>query len=391
MGNPNDNKVSFEEAYQKLHGAYIKRLENSIEAIENILTQKQLGPLKKEALQRAVFLVHGLAGSATTFGFPEISAGAKKCDVFLEKVIASMATDQAMTETDFESFEKMMLALQESCKTALKNKDAKKPIQGPDNAPTNSELSETHQFFVLVVDDDEHLSALLAEKLKQKNIRVIVAGNGQSALNVLTREVPDLIILDIKMPGISGHEVLQRLKQDPQFLRIPIIMLTGQTEQKDVVSALHAGAIDYIVKPVDLDHLIARAEKVLDASRYEIVVADNDALLLQLIGNWYREKGFRVKLLEDGKKAWDYIISNVPDLVILDRMMPGLEGLSVLKNMREEDSTRHIPVMILSARKQERDVAEAMKRGAQDYLAKPFVPDDLIDRSLKLLKKKEKK
>jgi DNA-binding response OmpR family regulator len=182
--------------------------------------------------------------------------------------------------------------------------------------------------------------------------------------------------------------MLRRLKHNPEFVKIPIIMLTAQTEQKDVVSALHAGAIDYMIKPVDMDQLVARVEKTLEASLYEIVVADNDELLLQLLGNWYRERGFKVKLIDDGKKAWDYIMSNLPDLVVLDRMMPGMEGLGILSNMRNSESTQNIPVIILSARKQDRDIAEAMKRGAQDYIAKPFIPEELIERSMKLLKKK---
>lgn len=382
----NEKKQSFEEIYKKLHSDYVARLENSIEAINNIITQKQLGPLKKDALERAVFFAHGLAGSGTTFGFPEVSADARKIDTFLEKILQTMGADQALGDTDFEVLEKMMYALQESCKKALQDKDAKKPIQSQDNTPKSADSLE--EFLVLVVDDDINLGDFVSERLKQKGIRVLTARDGNAALTILTRETPDLIILDIMMPGITGHEVLRRIKQDPQFFKIPIIMLTAQTEQKDVVSALHGGAIDYVVKPVDMDKLIIRVEKVLDSSRYEIVVADNDALLLQLIGNWYREKGFRVKLLEDGQKAWNYIIAHVPDLVVLDRMMPGLEGLSVLKNMREEESTQDIPVIILSARKQERDIAEAMKRGAQAYLAKPFIPDDLMERSMKLLRKK---
>lgn len=381
-------KPTFEQTYQKLHRAYITRLENSIEAINNIILQKQLGPINKEALERATQLVHGLAGSGTTFGFPDVSACARKIDIFLEKTVSTMAPGQIMNEADYESFEKMMYELQDICRKSLENKDLKEPVQNFNNTPKTNLQADAKPFIVLVVDDDEHLGDLISERLKQKNIRVMTARDGKAALSVLQRDTPHLIILDIMMPGISGHEVLQKLKQDPQYLNIPIIMLTGQTEQKDVVSALHAGAIDYLVKPVDMDKLITRVEKILEASCYEIVVADNDALLLQLIGNWYREKGFRVKLLDDGKKAWDYIIAHVPDLVILDRMMPGLEGLAVLQNMRNENSTQDIPVIILSARKQERDIAEAMKRGAQDYLAKPFIPDDLIERSLKLLKKK---
>jgi DNA-binding response OmpR family regulator/HPt (histidine-containing phosphotransfer) domain-containing protein len=377
-----DKPSSFNEAYQKLHKAYVTRLENSIQAIDNILNQQQMGPLKKDVLERAMQLAHGLAGSGSTFGFPEVSKAGKKIDVFLEKILAALPVGGTISDSDFNEFEKMMYELQQTCEMELQNAP-KTPAISQDNTPAKG----SQDFFVLVVDDDENLSGFVHEKLRAKGIRSVVAPDGQKALDIIYKEIPDLIILDIMMPGISGHELLQRLKQDSQFLRIPIIMLTGQADQKDVASALHAGAIDYVIKPVDIDELVTKVKKILDASRYEILVADNDTLLLQLMGNWYREKGFRVKLVEDGKKAWDYIVSHAPDLVVLDRMMPGLEGLSILKNMRQEDATQDIPVIILSARKQEHDVAEALKRGAQDYLGKPFIPDDLIERSYKLLKK----
>ena len=81
------------------------------------------------------------------------------------------------------------------------------------------------------------------------------------------------------------------------------------------------------------------------------------------------------------------ILKTLPDLVILDRMMPGMDGLAVLKNIREEQATANIPVIVLSARKEQRDIDMGMKFGANDYMVKPFLPDDLLGRSLKLLKK----
>jgi DNA-binding response OmpR family regulator len=188
------------------------------------------------------------------------------------------------------------------------------------------------------------------------------------------------------MPGISGHEVLRRLKQDPDFVAVPVIMLTAQTEQKDVVSALHSGAIDYVIKPVDPEKLVARIGRTLDAARYTVMIADNDHLILQLLGSKYRNRGFKVTAADDGKAAWDQILKTLPDLVILDRMMPGMDGIAVLKNIRQEESTKNIPVIILSARKEERDIEIGMNFGASDYVVKPFLPDDLMTRSLKLLK-----
>jgi DNA-binding response OmpR family regulator len=380
---------SYEDAYRQLHAAYIVRLRDSLAAIDNILAQKQIAPLAKDTLERAMHLAHGLAGSGTTFGFPDITAAGRRVDQHLDKIVRDMKPDDIMDEESFAAFHRQMMDLRAACETASKlaATPAAKAAERAKDAPS---VDAKAGFSVLVVDDDEHMLRLLSQRLQQRNIRVVPAPNGNAALAALSKHAPDLIILDIMMPGLSGHEVLQRLKQDSQYVSIPILMLTSQAQRQDVVSALHAGAIDYVVKPVDPDHLVSRVEKILDATRYDVLIADNDPLILQLLDSKFRNRGFRVRLVDDGKKAWEQIMTYLPDLVILDRMMPGLEGLGVLQNIRQEPSTKDIPVIVLSARKTERDIEDGMKRGAQLYVGKPFIPDDLIAQSLKILKERKK-
>ncbi len=114
---------------------------------------------------------------------------------------------------------------------------------------------------ILVVDDDRSLTAIVSLKLSQRNFGVMTAHNGGEALRAAKERHPDLIILDINMPGPSGHDVLRSLKQDPELAKIPVLMLTASAKQHDVVGALHSGAMDYIVKPIDINDLVARVEK----------------------------------------------------------------------------------------------------------------------------------
>ena len=388
--NPDDIEMrprpSYEDAYRQLKAGFITRLGNSITVIDNIIAQQQVGPLSITDLERAMNLGHGLAGSGTTFGFPAVTDAGRKIDSFLERLLRNMQEGEVMGDEDREVFENLMQALKKSCESALTDK-------GENSGPSKSALSKSAQdeiketYHVLLVDDDESILDIITLKLRQIGIRVTIARTGDAALRVIGKEIPDLIVLDIMMPGISGHEVLRRLKQDADFVNVPVIMLTSKTEQKDVVSALHGGAIDYVIKPVDPEKLVVRINRTLDAGRFTVMIADNDHLILQLLDSKYRNRGFKVMTADDGKEAWNQILKNLPDLVILDRMMPGLDGLAVLKNIREEKATAHIPVIVLSARKEQRDIDMGMKFGANDYLAKPFLPDDLLNRSLKLLRK----
>ena len=126
-----------------------------------------------------------------------------------------------------------------------------------------------------------------------------------------------------------------------------------------------------------------------DGAGYHVVIADNDPELLALLQAALEHYGFRVSAIGDGKEAWDVIFKGLPDLVILDRMMPGMDGLSVVKNMRAEPETMDIPVLVLSARKEERDIKIGLEHGATDYMTKPCMPDDLVNRCFALLRQKD--
>lgn len=377
--------LNYEDSYRRLHDTYVKRLGQSIDVIDNILSQKNIGTLSRETLNRAMHMAHGLAGSGTTFGFPRVTAAGQKVDIFLLKAFKNLGDAEILKDADYKIYEQLMIDLRNVCCESLKNEESSNCGR---KAQPNKKVSGTlsKDFSVLIIDDDNHLSDLLSVRLRQKNIQAFYASDGEGALKIINHKTPDLIVLDIGLPGLSGHDILRRLKQDPEYVSIPILMLTAHAQEQDVVSALHSGAIDYIIKPVDMDQLVARVEKLLDVSLYTIVIADNDPLILQLLDRKFRHRGFKVKLAEDGEKAWNQIFKTLPDLVVLDRMMPGMEGLAVLKKMKSEDSTSNIPVIILSARNQDRDFEEAMKRGASHYMTKPFIIDDLIDKSLKLLK-----
>ena len=109
---------------------------------------------------------------------------------------------------------------------------------------------------VLLVDDEQEFVETLADRLKMRDLEATTARNGEEALSVVKQEEPDVILLDLKMPGIDGIEVLRRLKK--AYPNVQVIMLTGHGSEKDEEAARSLGAFDYIKKPVDLDALVPR-------------------------------------------------------------------------------------------------------------------------------------
>jgi two-component system, OmpR family, phosphate regulon response regulator PhoB len=116
---------------------------------------------------------------------------------------------------------------------------------------------------ILLAEDEKQIADMIAFKLTNGGHQVVRAADGEQAITLAAQSVPDLILLDVMMPGLSGFEVLRRLKGDTTMRSIPVIMVTAKGHERDVLNGLRGGAIDYIVKPFSLKELSARVELAL--------------------------------------------------------------------------------------------------------------------------------
>ena len=119
---------------------------------------------------------------------------------------------------------------------------------------------------ILIADDEEHLGYLVKFKLEKEGFDVIWKKDGRQALEAVQEERPDLVILDVMMPGLTGFEVLEAIKADPELKDTPVIMLTASGQEADTVKGIDMGAADYIVKPFRPAELVARIRRCLPGS-----------------------------------------------------------------------------------------------------------------------------
>lgn len=133
---------------------------------------------------------------------------------------------------------------------------------------------------ILVVDDERDLLDLVVYNLKKSGYETLTAGDGKQALSQVSKTQPDLIILDVMMPGLSGTEVLTRLRADPATAKLPVILLTAKSEEVDQVVGLTVGADDYVTKPFSMKVLMARVESLLRRSKGPVA----DRQMLELAG-----------------------------------------------------------------------------------------------------------
>ena len=204
---------------------------------------------------------------------------------------------------------------------------------------------------VLVVEDNPDLATIVRGMLEAEGYRVMVAPDGAAGLVAASRVRPMTILLDLLLPQATGWEVLQRLKADPLTADIPIIVVSILEQQR---LGLLMGATGYLVKPLDRDRLLGLLHNLIPAKATapHALVVDDEAELRELLVTLLREEGFVVDSAEDGVVALEHITTTLPDVVLLDLMMPRLDGFAVLEWLRghTNPAIRDLPVVLVTGK-----------------------------------------
>jgi CheY-like chemotaxis protein/nitrogen-specific signal transduction histidine kinase len=201
---------------------------------------------------------------------------------------------------------------------------------------------------VLVIDDDPTVRELLQRSLNKEGIRVVSAAGGEEGLRLARELHPTAITLDVMMPGMDGWAVLTALKADAKLADIPVIMLTI-VDDKNLGYAL--GASDYLTKPVDRDRLIAILKKYRGkgSSRLVLVVED-DAAAREILLRTLKKEGWTVTAAENGRVALQRVAQQRPALILLDLMMPEMDGFQFVEALRAREAWRSIPIIVVTAK-----------------------------------------
>ncbi len=315
---------------------------------------------------------HSLRGTGRTYGYPEISATATAMEDAMDK-----GSDQPIMAA-------LARAVLAACDSALGGRQDGPAVKKEDSVIEPAASARVEKPVMLVVDDDPAIRGML-QQMMSRDAEIFTASDSAEALDLIHQKKPDLVVLDDRMPGMTGLELLERLRADGSALPAQIVMLTANNKTPDIISGMSAGAVDYITKPFEPDRLINRIRNLLRCLKTTILIADDDAAVQGLLRHKFRMLGFRLMQALDGEEAIRLARETRPQLAIIDRMMPGLDGLAVLQMMREEETLRDIPVILLTAKRQNKDVVQGFHLGATDYIVKPFMPDEVVARAMRLL------
>jgi hypothetical protein len=222
---------------------------------------------------------------------------------------------------------------------------------------------------VLVIDDDPSARALVRRHLAKAGYRVEEAEDGKTGLARARAAPPDVITLDVMMPGMDGWAVLTALKTDPKLADVPVIMLTILDEQH---LGFSLGATDYLTKPIDRRRLVEAVRR--GASRSGdgegVLVVEDDPDTRAVLRRTLERAGWGVTEAENGRVALERLAAGTPRLVLLDLMMPEMDGFEFLEAMRRRPGLRTLPVIVLTAKDLTDDDRRRLNGGVQEIVQK---------------------
>ncbi|HEV2210693.1 MAG TPA: response regulator [Verrucomicrobiae bacterium] len=222
--------------------------------------------------------------------------------------------------------------------------------QGTDEALTVKGLSELNRgrSTVLVIDDEVNARELVARALTKEGFHVELATDGKRGLELARELKPAVITLDVMMPGMDGWAVLRALKADAQTAEIPVIMLTI-VDDKQIGFAL--GAADYFTKPIDWTRLAASLQKYRRAPDAQtVLVVEDEAQTREMLRRALGKADWEVLEAENGRVALDKLNGLVPAVILLDLMMPEMDGFEFMQELRKRPAFRLVPVVVITAK-----------------------------------------
>jgi CheY-like chemotaxis protein len=256
-----------------------------------------------------------------------------------------------------------------------------------------AKVNKRDQPYILVVDDDPDILEGIAAVLETQPYRFRTARDGEQCLKLIEEEMPDLLVLDLLMPRMDGFAVIRELRSSPKYSGLSILVLTTVIEDAsrrryELETGLEMDVQGYMEKPVPPAELLRHVKRIIEQPY--LLVVDDDPDILEGIAAVLETLPYRLRTAKDGKQCLELIKKNIPDLLILDLLMPRMDGFAVIRELRKDPRYARMPIIVLTtviedASRRRYELETGMRMDIQDYLEKPVAPAELLRRVKKVL------
>ena len=272
---------------------------------------------------------------------------------------------------------------------------------------------------ILIVDDEPLNAKLLAAMIPSDEYDTVRVFSGEEALKIVADLRPDLILMDIMMPDLNGYELTRILKSDPESRDIPIVLVTAFGGTDCEIKGLEAGADEFLNKPVNRTELLARTKSLLSLRQYKeqikartcsinsitsegkgknlsendinlpsILIVEDNRIDAKLIQSYLQAEPFQIKIAQDGEEAISCAQQERIDVILLDLILPGINGYKVCSTLKEMEGTQNIQIVAITSLSDLDSKLKSIELGVDDYLVKPVNRHILRTRVKSLIKKK---
>jgi len=225
-----------------------------------------------------------------------------------------------------------------------------------------------HQIKVLIIDDDEATREILQRTLRKEGYHVISAADGSEGLRLAQALQPDLITLDVQMPDMDGWSVLSALKNNPNLADIPVVMVTIEDQQN---LGYVLGASGYLGKPIERSRLIEMVNKFCKVeSQRPLLVIEDEPDVRHVFKRFLAHEGWVIVEASDGKEGLHQVEAYNPQLILLDLMMPDMDGFEFIRVLRHMDSYKETPVIVVTAKVLSKEEQTLLKDTTQHIIYK---------------------
>lgn len=386
----NELRVDITTQHKEATAFYRGYLLEAVSIFKYAISHLSAGCADMGELGKAWSMAHNIKGNAFLYGYPKLGEQARRVETVLKGT--NDADNLANATRDLISLIDLIF---EIC-SAMDKEEALTPQTDltaqtlPDEVSSPTLQVDLGRKTVLLVYNDPWIADLLAS-LMHHEFNIMMCSSIEDAIGICDKRLPDLIVTEKSLQDYQAFKLITYVSSITDLSDLPIFLLSNDKNQADIAKALGLGVREYFEDPYEILPIANRVRGVLSEKPSQIFIVDDDSAVRRILQQRFETDGFTVNVAGDGFEAIEYLKDNRPDLIVLDRFLPRIEGTSVLYEIQNNINLKPIPVMILTAMSNRTEGSLWLKRGAVDFIPKPFNPEEVLLRAKKILNMKGRK